>query len=118
MANTWMVSECDLVAGSLTEDARTEIGELDFPVEWEIEEEEGKFILTTESHSFEALDEPMEEQLIILWRHGVRGELTLHDIDAGDFDRYVLIDEGVKYNRGEVVFKERSPWVHHRGGKG
>jgi len=112
-----MVSDSSLVTKSLTADARTVIADLDFPVGWEIEKDEDEFFLRIGSHMFPALDESMEEQLIILWRHGVRGELTLHDIDSPyHFDRYTLIDEGVRYKRGDVVFEERSPWVHHRGG--
>jgi len=114
-----MVSDCSLVAESLTGDpeVRRLVENLDHPTEWEIEEDEGKFFFRPESLMFPAIDESMEEQLRTLWYAGVRGEITLHDVDSPyDFDRYSLVDEGIKHQKGEVVFKERPSWTHHRGG--
>lgn len=118
MSNTWMVNDSNLVAKSLSEEARTVIADLDYPVKWEIREDGDEFILSVESHMFPALHESLNEQLIILWRHGVRGNLVLYDVDANGFERYTLTDEGVKQQDGKLVFEGRPAWIHHRGGKG
>lgn len=106
MSNTWMLRDCNLVAKSLTKDARAEIASLDNPVKWEIEDDESEFVLHTESSMFPALGDPMEEQLQTLQRHGVRGTMTLYDVDAGGFDGWTLTNDGTEHQFYEMGLEE------------
>lgn len=103
MANTRIVIESDLTIESLSEESRKAIEASDFPIEgWTIEVFESEINVCPTSGTFAAWNDAIDKQAAELQKAGVRGYITIQDVEFPALDRWTLTDAGVCSQRANI----------------